>query len=44
MSSAISDVEHEAWMQRQRERNQELERTLQLTKEIYELEKARNTL
>jgi len=44
MSSAINDVEHEAWMQRQRERNQELERTLQLTKEIYELEKARNTL
>lgn len=44
MSSAISDVEHEAWMQRQRERNQELERTLELTKAIYELEKARNTL
>lgn len=44
MSSAISDVDHEAWMRRQKERNQELEHTLELTKAIYELEKARSTL
>jgi len=43
MGSAISDVEHEAWMHRQKEKNQELERTLELSKAIYELEKARNT-
>jgi hypothetical protein len=44
MSSGINDVEHEVWMCRQKEKNQELERTLELTKAIYELEKARNTI
>lgn len=47
-SSAVavagSAEEHEAWVNRQKEKNQELQHTLELMKALYEIEKARNEL